>query len=132
MTSYKFSLFGVLIVFCVGCIQTMHGYLSTPINIESTIDSLAFSYNPNFPSPTVGGATLNSSLDQGPYDQGPLVESRFDLVTFETSALAQDLKIKGKIGVNFFISSDKKDTDVAIRITDVYPGGRSMLLLDGK
>ncbi len=98
---------------------------------QSTTDSLSFSYNPNNPSPTIGGATLSTSLDQGPYDQVPLVESRSDLITFETSTLTQDLKVKGKIGVNFYISSDKKDTDVAIRVTDVYPDGRSMLLMDG-
>ncbi len=98
---------------------------------QSTSDSLTFSYNPNSPSPTVGGATLSTSLNQGPYNQVPAVESRFDLLTFETPTLTQDLKVKGKIGVNFFISSDKKDTDVAIRVTDVYPDGRSMLLIDG-
>lgn len=98
---------------------------------QSADDSLTFSYNPNSPSPTVGGATLNISLDQGPYNQVPNVESRFDLVSFETSILSQDLKIKGKIGVNFFISSDKPDTDVAVRVTDVYPDGRSMLIMDG-
>ena len=43
MISYKFSLFGVLIIFCVGCIQTTDGYLSTPLNIESTIDGLVSS-----------------------------------------------------------------------------------------
>jgi uncharacterized protein len=98
---------------------------------QSLIDSLIFSYNPTSPSPTIGGATLRTDLVQGPYNQIPDVESSFDAITFETLTHTQDLKIKGKIGVNFFISSDKKDTDVAIRITDVYPDGRSMLLMDG-
>ena len=98
---------------------------------QSTMDSLTFSYNPTSPSPTVGGATLRNDLTQGPHDQVPAVESRFDLITFETPTLSKDLKIKGKIEVNFFISSDRPDTDVAIRITDVYPDGRSMLVMDG-
>lgn len=109
-------------------------YLQNDFSLKTTTSvtgAWTFSFNPNSPSPTVGGATLNANLDQGPYDQVPLVESRFDLLTFDTPILTQDLKIKGKIEANFYVSSDKKDTDVAIRITDVYPDGRSMLLLDG-
>jgi len=98
---------------------------------QSISDSLTFSYNPSSPSPTVGGPTLRNDLQQGPYDQVPAVESRFDLITFETAVSSQDLKIKGRIEANFFISSDKPDTDVAVRITDVYPDGRSMLIMDG-
>ncbi|MEN9002504.1 MAG: CocE/NonD family hydrolase [Flavobacteriales bacterium] len=109
-------------------------YLQNDFSLK-TSNSVAgnwpFSYNPTSPSPTVGGATLSTTLDQGPYDQVPSVESRFDLLTFSTPTLTQDLKIKGKIEANFFVSSDKKDTDVAVRITDVYPDGRSMLMLDG-
>lgn len=109
-------------------------YLQNDFSLKTTTSVTGdwpFSYNPTSPSPTVGGATLSTSLDQGPYDQVPTVESRFDLLTFQTPVLTQDLKIKGKIEANFYVSSDKKDTDVAVRITDVYPDGRSMLLLDG-
>lgn len=109
-------------------------YLQNDFTLKTTnsvVGNWPFSFNPTSPSPTVGGATLSTSLDQGPYDQVPSVESRFDLLTFSTPTLTQDLKIKGKIEANFFVSSDKKDTDVAVRITDVYPDGRSMLILDG-
>ena len=105
-----------------------NGSLSTS---QATRDSLVFSYNPNSPSPTIGGATMRSDLVQGPYDQGPDVESRFDLLSFETPVSSQDLKIKGRPEVYFYISSDRKDTDVAVRLTEVYPDGRSMLIMDG-
>ncbi len=98
---------------------------------QSTRDSLSFSYDPNSPSPTIGGATMRNDLVQGPYDQAPLVESRSDLLTFETSISSQDLKIKGKPEAHFYISSDRKDTDVAVRLTEVYPDGRSMIIMDG-
>jgi putative CocE/NonD family hydrolase len=33
--------------------------------------------------------------------------------------------------VKLFFSSDSPDTDIAIRLTDVYPDGRSILVSDG-
>lgn len=88
-------------------------------------------YDPTNPSPTIGGATLRQDLDQGPYDQSLLVESRNDILKFSSIVLGQDVVMKGKAVVHLFVSSDRKDTDFAIRLTDVYPDGRSMLLADG-
>jgi hypothetical protein len=49
------------------------GDLNTQIPTDNSI--VALEYNPNDPSPTIGGPTLRSDLEQGPYDQAPLVES---------------------------------------------------------
>ena len=54
--------------------------------------SHTFLYDPEDPSPTIGGKTLNLSLDQGPYDQGPEVESRNDVVVFSSSVLSQPVR----------------------------------------
>jgi len=88
-------------------------------------------YDPADPSPTIGGATLRQDLEQGPYDQSLLVESRNDLLKFSSVALGQDVVMRGKSKVHLFVSSDRKDTDFAVRLTDVYPDGRSMLLAEG-
>ena len=93
--------------------------------------SLSFNYDPTNPSPTIGGSTLRSDLDQGPYDQAPIVENRNDILIFSTTTLAQDLMIKGKIEIHLSVSSDKKDTDFDVRLTDVYPNNTSMLVMDG-
>ncbi len=90
-----------------------------------------FVYDPEDPSPTVGGKTLNLDLDQGPYDQSLLVENRADALIFSTAPLNEPVAITGAIEIKLHISSDRKDTDIAVRITDVYPDGRSMLLIDG-
>jgi len=90
-----------------------------------------FLYDPNDPSPTIGGSTLNASLVQGPYDQAPLVESRSDMLVFTTDVLTADVVMKGKAKIHLFVSSDRKDTDFSVRLTDVYPDNRSMLLSDG-
>jgi predicted acyl esterase len=94
-------------------------------------DSLSYNYDPNDPSPTVGGPTLRSDLQQGPYDQAPAVESRNDILTYTTPVLTQDAVMKGNAIVHLKVSSNRYDTDFDIRLTDVYPDGRSMLVKDG-
>lgn len=98
---------------------------------SNTSGSQSFLYDPIDPSPTIGGTTLRTDLDQGPYDQALLVESRTDMLTFSSPVLGTNVIMKGKAQAYLKISSDKKDTDFAIRLTDVYPDGRSMLLNDG-
>ncbi len=94
-------------------------------------DSLSYNYDPNNPSPTIGGSTLRNDLVQGPYDQVSKVESRNDILIFTSAALTKDVVLKGSVTVHLKISSDKLDTDFDVRLTDVYPDGRSMLLKDG-
>ncbi|MCP4442473.1 MAG: CocE/NonD family hydrolase [Aureispira sp.] len=97
---------------------------------QSTSGNASFSYDPADPSPTHGGTTLRADQVQGPYDQRDSVEARSDHSIFSTSTLTDDLIVKGKIKIHLFISSDRLDTDIAVRLTDVYPDGRSMLLTD--
>ena len=49
---------------------------------------------------------------------------------FTTPELIQDVCLKGKPIVHLFVSSDRLDTDFAIRLTDLYPDGSSMLLAE--
>jgi predicted acyl esterase len=88
-------------------------------------------YDPSDPSPSYGGETLRQDLHQGPYDQADSVEARNDILIFDTPVLSQNVIMKGKPLVKLFVSSDRKDTDFAVRLTDVYPDGRSMLLSEG-
>jgi uncharacterized protein len=106
-----------------------NGILDTKIP-ESNSSSTTVPYNPKDPSPSIGGPTLRVDLDQGPYDQVPMVENRFDIILFSTGVLQKPIKVNGRIKVHLFVSSDRKDTDFAIRLTDVYPDGKSILLND--
>jgi predicted acyl esterase len=109
-----------------------HPDASMDLNLPGgNLDSLSINYDPHDPSPTVGGPTLLNTLDQGPYDQAPVVESRNDLLTFTTAPLSTDVVMRGRPSVHLSVSSDKLDTDFSIRLTDVYPDGSSMLVLDG-
>jgi predicted acyl esterase len=85
-------------------------------------------FNPEEPSPTIGGANL--FLKSGPYDQRELLEKN-DIIYFKTNFLEDPLKVLGNVYAEVFLSSDKKDLDVCIRLVDIYPDGKWMLLSDG-
>ena len=87
-----------------------------------------FTYDPADPVPTVGGNNL--VLPAGPYDQRS-VESRDDVLIFQTPVLTEPLAITGRVSATLWIASSAVDTDFAVKVTDVYPDGRSMLVLDG-
>ncbi|MEO5645028.1 MAG: CocE/NonD family hydrolase [Bacteroidia bacterium] len=91
----------------------------------------SYNYDPADPSPTAGGPTLLVTLAEGPVDQAPVVETRNDILIFSTAILGQDVILKGDATATIYVSSDQPDTDFAIRLTDVYPDGRSMLVSDG-
>ncbi len=88
----------------------------------------SYDYDPRNPVPTVGGA--NFFLTLGPKDQRE-VESRPDVFLFTTEPLPEPLEVTGRIKVILWASSSAPDTDFTAKLTDVYPDGRSMLVLDG-
>lgn len=92
---------------------------------------MSYNYDPSDPSPSIGGMTLRQDLLQGPYDQAVLVESRNDILVFSTEELSQEVAVEGTIKVVLFVSSDQPDTDFAVRLTDVYPDNRSILIREG-
>jgi predicted acyl esterase len=97
---------------------------TAPVGIETT----SWTFDPSDPSPTVGGRNL--IIEAGIYDQQQ-VEVRDDILIFETDILAATLEVTGRVTCRFYVSCDQVDTDVAVRLCDVYPDGRSMLILDG-
>jgi len=110
------------------------GVLASTVPHVDGVDS--YRYDPRDPSPAVGGSRFyfpGSVIppSQGPKDQGPLVESRSDLLIYTTEVLASPLVIDGGVTVALACSSDRYDTDVSVRLCDVYPDGRSMLITQG-
>ncbi len=95
---------------------------------EDTDASKTYVYDPTDPVPTLGGQNLN--IARGPYDQRP-VENRSDVLVFTTAVLEEPVWINGAIKANLFVSSDCPDTDFTVKLSDVYPDGRSMLITDG-
>lgn len=87
-----------------------------------------FVADPDAVVPTVGGPNL--TLPAGPRDQRG-IEARGDVVTFQTEPLVTGLEVSGPVWARLWVQGDTPDYDVAVRLTDVYPDGRSMLVLDG-
>ncbi len=88
----------------------------------------SYTYDPSDPVPTVGGRNL--FLESGPKDQRVL-EEREDVLVYTTPILKHDLEVTGKIHAKLYFTSNCADTDVVVRLTDVYPDGKSILIADG-
>ncbi len=99
--------------------------------------ALELEIDPTRPVPTLGGANLfpeilvaGRRMGAGPHDQRP-IEARPDVLTFTTDALAQPIAVMGRVTCTLWVEADTLDLDLAVRLTDVHPDGRSMLVLDG-
>ncbi len=89
---------------------------------------VAYVFEPTNPCPTVGGHNL--TLARGPMDQRP-VEGRPDVVTFTSAPLGAPLEVTGRVKARVFVSSSAADTDLSVRLCDVYPDGASYLMAEG-
>ena len=91
--------------------------------------SLAYTYDPQHPAPTVGGPQL--TLPAGPMDQRQ-IEERHDVLVFTTEAIAEPVEVTGRVKVRLWAASDAPDTDFFAKLCDVYPDGRSFNLCEGQ
>ncbi|MEW6303156.1 MAG: CocE/NonD family hydrolase [Verrucomicrobiota bacterium] len=57
-------------------------------------------------------------------------EKQPNVLTFTTEPLAQPVEWTGKVTAELYVSSTVKDTDFIVRVCDVYPDGRSILIMD--
>jgi len=106
--------------------MTREGKLSS--TFASDASEMAFHYEPESPVPTAGGRNL--WLESGLKDQAE-IEKRNDVLVFTTDELTEDTEVTGALKAELWLSSDQKDADFVVRLTDVYPDGRSMLIADG-
>ena len=105
------------------------GVLDTMPPSITAIDT--FQYDPGDPCESYGGKeSWYLSHGYGPIDNQP-IEGRPDVLLFSTPVLTEPLCVIGKIWFTLYGTSDCYDTDWTIRVTDVYPDGRSILITDG-
>jgi len=90
--------------------------------------AVEYTFDPLNPVPTHGGCLL--LLPPGIFDQRAL-EARPDVVTFTSAPLEQPLEVTGRLRAQIELITDRVDTDVAVKLTDVYPDGRSYNIADG-
>lgn len=87
-------------------------------------------YDPDDPTPTVGGSVVSSVYAPGSVDVSE-VQRRSDVLSFTTAPLAEDLDVIGPLGLIMYASSSAVDTDFCARLSDVFPGGRAIQLQNG-
>jgi putative CocE/NonD family hydrolase len=91
-----------------------------------------FTYDPMTPVPTHGGGTwccyshtaLTAGEGAGAYDQSG-IEMRADVLVYTTPPLTQPVEIMGPVTATLYLSSDRKDTDLTIKLIDVHPDGKA-------
>jgi uncharacterized protein len=100
------------------------------LGLEKSDDQLKYSYyyDPTNPLSTLGGANLSGY--RGPYDQRSCEETRTDLIEFNYT-ITEPLLISGRVWANLYITSNCTDTDFTVKLCDIYPDGRKMLISDG-
>jgi putative CocE/NonD family hydrolase len=87
-----------------------------------------YTFDPENPCPTLGGNNL--TIARGPRNQNA-IESRPDVLLFTTEPLAEPLEVTGRIRAKVFVASSAVDSDLSIRLCDVYPDGKSYNLAEG-
>ena len=87
-----------------------------------------YTFDPADPCPTIGGGNL--TIPRGPRNQNR-IESRSDVLLYTTDVLAEPVEVTGRLRAKIHVSSSAADTDLSVRLCDVYPDGKSYLLADG-
>jgi predicted acyl esterase len=57
-------------------------------------------------------------------------EAQAEVRTFTSDVLTEPVEWTGNVRVELHVSSSARDTDFIVRLSDVYPDGRSLLLMD--
>jgi putative CocE/NonD family hydrolase len=87
-------------------------------------------HDPDDPVPTRGGRVLGPFLPPpGPVDQRP-IEGRDDVAVFTTEPLTEPLTVIGAVTAQLSVTSTASSMDVAVKLCDVEPDGRSLNVVD--
>jgi hypothetical protein len=112
---------------------------------------LEYDFDPRDPVPTLGGQVTSGEpvMSGGAFHQHPddrffgvsephlPLDSRPDVLVFQTPPLTEDLTVAGPVSVHLTVSSTARDTDFTVKLIDVhppsddYPQGFAMNLTDG-
>jgi predicted acyl esterase len=109
-----------------GKANTLHGdgVLTTTPPAKDTPDT--FAYDPMHPVMSIGGNVCcqANALTGGSLDQRTS-EERSDILVYTTEPLTEGMEVSGPIEFTSFVSSDRKDTDITVKLIDVEPDGKA-------
>ena len=91
---------------------------------ESIDASVTFEADPLHPMEIPNKRGFPGAADARPFEQQAQVR------TFTTDVLKAPVEWTGLVRTELFVTSTARDTDFIVRVSDVYPDGRSILLID--
>jgi putative CocE/NonD family hydrolase len=103
------------------------GRLTPVVSARSGVDR--FTYDPLNPRPSKGGQAFPA--DRAGADDQAAIETRADVLVYTTPPLTAPVEVTGDVQVTLYLSSDVKDTDLMVKLVDVYPDGRAYNLDEG-
>ena len=85
-----------------------------------------FVYDPMAPVPSYGGnvCCTGNAVQGGAWDQQKM-ETRPEILVYTTDPLKEGTEVSGPVEATLYVSSDVKDTDLTVKLIDVYPDGRA-------
>lgn len=86
-----------------------------------------YTYDPNDPTPTVGGSIISFIYPPGSVDVSKALQ-RSDVLVYTTPPIERDLDVVGPLRMVLYASSSAVDTDFSARLSDVFPDGRAIQL----
>ncbi len=91
---------------------------------KSKADS--FTYDPMDPVPSYGGnvCCTGNAIQGGSFDQSEM-ELRKDILVYTSEELKEGVEVTGFIESSLYVSSTGPDTDITIKLIDVYPDGKA-------
>jgi len=104
------------------------GKLALKTSSAAQQGSREYTFDPDNPCETIGGCNL--SIPRGPRNQNR-IESRRDVLLFTTDPLAEPVEVTGRVRAKIYVASSAVDTDLSVRLCDVYPDGKSYLMAEG-
>ncbi|GAA4090737.1 hypothetical protein GCM10023066_27600 [Nocardioides kongjuensis] len=102
--------------------------LAEPPPADSPPDD--YVYDPLDPTPTVGGSIVSDVFRPGSVDLTS-VQARPDVLVYTSQVLRADLDVVGPLRVTLHAASSARDSDFVVRLSDVFPDGRAILLQSG-
>jgi putative CocE/NonD family hydrolase len=91
----------------------------------------SYVYDPADPVPTVGGHLVMASEFPGGSRDQAAVETRSDVLVYNSDPLAEDLEVTGRVTVKLHAATDAPSTDWVVRLCDVDTEGVSRNICDG-
>lgn len=89
--------------------------------------------DPRNPVPTIGGSRFNpfdKTIATGPQDIAGIL-ARTDILSYSTEPLTNEITINGTSEVKFHFVCNRKDADISVRLCDIFPDGKWVILTQG-